>query len=94
MTSAAGGQLVGTPSSFPDAATAAALALDAGDELAAAELAGAELAGRLRQLVRVENAIVGIDLADKKQMVVVTDHPCWWRELGGHRCDRSGAASG
>src|SRR5215207_11621157 len=29
---------------------------------------------RLRQLVPVENAIVGIDLADKKQMVVVTDH--------------------
>ncbi len=30
--------------------------------------------GRLRELVPVENAIVGIDLADKKQMVVVTDH--------------------
>jgi len=29
---------------------------------------------RLRELVPVENAIVGIDLADKKQMVVVTDH--------------------
>jgi transposase len=29
---------------------------------------------RLRKLVPVENAIVGIDLADKKQMVVVTDH--------------------
>ena len=29
---------------------------------------------RLRALVRVENAIVGIDLADAKQMVVVTDH--------------------
>jgi transposase len=29
---------------------------------------------RLRQLVPVVNAIVGIDLADKKQMVVVTDH--------------------
>ena len=29
---------------------------------------------RLRELVRVENAIVGIDLADRKQMVVVTDH--------------------
>jgi transposase len=27
-----------------------------------------------RELVPVENAIVGIDLADKKQMVVVTDH--------------------
>ena len=29
---------------------------------------------RLRVLVPVTNAIVGIDLADKKQMVVVTDH--------------------
>jgi transposase len=29
---------------------------------------------RLRGLVPVSNAIVGIDLADKKQMVVVTDH--------------------
>jgi transposase len=29
---------------------------------------------RLRELVPQENAIVGIDLADKKQMVVVTDH--------------------
>ena len=29
---------------------------------------------RLRELVPVSNAIVGIDLADKKQMVVVTDH--------------------
>ena len=29
---------------------------------------------RLRALVPVENAIVGIDLADKKQMVVVIDH--------------------
>jgi transposase len=29
---------------------------------------------RLRALVPVENAIVGIDLADSKQMVVVTDH--------------------
>lgn len=29
---------------------------------------------RLRELVPVQNAIVGIDLADKKQMVVVTDH--------------------
>jgi len=30
--------------------------------------------GRLRALVPVTNAIVGIDLADNKQMVVVTDH--------------------
>ena len=29
---------------------------------------------RLRELVPVGNAIVGIDLADSKQMVVVTDH--------------------
>jgi transposase len=29
---------------------------------------------RLRALVRPGNAIVGIDLADRKQMVVVTDH--------------------
>jgi transposase len=29
---------------------------------------------RLRELVPVENAIVGVDLADKKQMVVVCDH--------------------
>jgi len=35
---------------------------------------------RLRELVPVTHAIVGIDLADSKQMVVVTDHdskgPC------------------
>ena len=29
---------------------------------------------RLRELVPVTHAIVGIDLADNKQMVVVTDH--------------------
>jgi hypothetical protein len=29
---------------------------------------------RLRVLVPVANAIVGVDLADRKQMVVVTDH--------------------
>ena len=29
---------------------------------------------RLRQAVPVTNAIVGIDLADRKQMLVVTDH--------------------
>ena len=33
-----------------------------------------ERLARLRALVPTENAIVGIDLADKKQMVVVTDH--------------------
>jgi hypothetical protein len=32
------------------------------------------LLARLRALVPVSNAIVGIDLADEKQMVVVTDH--------------------
>src|SRR3954452_3152891 len=32
------------------------------------------LLARMRVLVPVENAIVGIDLADKKQMVVITDH--------------------
>jgi transposase len=29
---------------------------------------------RLRQLLHLPNAIVGIDLADRKQAVVVTDH--------------------
>jgi hypothetical protein len=29
---------------------------------------------RLRELVPVTNAIVGVDLADNKQMVVVCDH--------------------
>jgi hypothetical protein len=29
---------------------------------------------RLRELVPIGNAIVGIDLADTKQMMVVTDH--------------------
>src|SRR3954467_15562078 len=29
---------------------------------------------RLRELVPLENAIVGIDLGDRKQMVVVADH--------------------
>jgi transposase len=47
---------------------------------------------RLRVLVPAANAIVGIDLADKKQMVVVTDHDskvvarrtfrCWAWDLG------------
>ena len=30
--------------------------------------------GRLREMVPVTNAVVGIDLADSKQVVVVTDH--------------------
>lgn len=29
---------------------------------------------RLRQAVPITNAIIGIDLADRKQMLVVTDH--------------------
>ena len=29
---------------------------------------------RLRELVPLTNAIVAVDLADRKQMVVVTDH--------------------
>lgn len=32
---------------------------------------------RLRTAVPVTNAVVGIDLADRKQMVVVTDHDSW-----------------
>ncbi len=45
--------------------------------------------GRLRGAVPVVNAVVGIDLADLKQMVVVTDHDsrCW-------RGARSGARPG
>jgi hypothetical protein len=39
---------------------------------------------RLRVLVPVTNAIVGIDLADRKQMVVVTDR------VGLGRCARCG----
>ena len=49
---------------------------------------------RLRELVPVSNAIVGIDLADRKQMVVVCDHDskvlarktfrCRARDLGSH----------
>src|SRR5205814_3342335 len=44
---------------------------------------------RLRALVPVTNAIVGIDLADRKQMVVVTDHD--WTVLAGKtfRCHAS-----
>ncbi len=30
--------------------------------------------GRLREAVPLSNVVVGIDLADKKQMVVVCDH--------------------
>ena len=46
--------------------------------------------GRLRVLVPVTNAIAGIDLADKKQMVVVTDHD--WK--GSSRGGCSGAGPG
>ena len=42
---------------------------------------------RLRGLVPVSNAIVGIDLADAKQMVVVCDHEESRRSLrGGLEC--------
>jgi len=42
---------------------------------------------RLRELVPTDNAIVGIDLADKKQMVVVCDHDSkvWARRTFGCR---------
>ena len=43
--------------------------------------------GRLRELVRLETTIVGIDLADRKQMVVVTTPRCW-------RAGRSATGSG
>ena len=33
--------------------------------------------GRLRELVPTSSAVVGIDLADAKQMVVVCDHDFW-----------------
>ena len=45
--------------------------------------------GRLRVLVPVTNAIAGIDLADSKQMVVVTDH-----DSRSSRGGRSGAVPG
>ena len=41
---------------------------------------------RLRVLVPVSNAIVGIDLADNKQMVVVTDHDSKVLALRTFRC--------
>jgi transposase len=41
---------------------------------------------RLRVLVRVGNAIVGIDLADAKQMVVVTDHDSKVLACKTYRC--------
>ena len=45
------------------------------------------LLARLPELVPRGNAIVGIDLADRKQMVVVTDHDqrCWPAERSGAR---------
>jgi hypothetical protein len=39
---------------------------------------------RLRALIPTQNAIVGIDLADHKQMVVVTDHDS--ERVEGRRC--------
>jgi transposase len=41
---------------------------------------------RLRALVPVHNAIVGIDLADNKQMVVVCDHDSKVRARRTFRC--------
>lgn len=41
---------------------------------------------RLRGLVPVTNAIVGVDLADAKQMVVVTDHDSKVVARGTFRC--------
>lgn len=40
---------------------------------------------RLRELVPLDHAIVGIDLADRKQMLVVTDHDSkvLWAMSGG-----------
>ena len=51
---------------------------------------------RLRELVPLSNAIVGIDLADKKQMVVVTDHDSKVLARATFRCKAwdLGAASG
>ncbi len=43
---------------------------------------------RLRTLVPFENAIVGVDLADKKQMVVVTDHDSRVLARKAFRCGR------
>jgi hypothetical protein len=42
----------------------------------------------LRVLVPSGNAIVGIDLADKKQMVVVTDHDSKGRATSCRTCRR------
>ncbi len=41
---------------------------------------------RLRALVLVENAIIGIDLADRKQMVVVCDHDSKVAARRTYRC--------
>ena len=42
--------------------------------------------GRLRLLVPATHAIVGIDLADGKQMLVVTDHDSWVLARRTFRC--------
>ena len=47
---------------------------------------------RLRVLVPIENAIVGIDLADDKQAAVVTDHDS--RGCGATAGDVSGVGAG
>jgi hypothetical protein len=63
---------------------------------------------RLRALVPLENAIVGLDLADNKQVVVVCDHDWQVRQGGrfaagpgiwvwrwtGHNAPRRGAGLG
>jgi hypothetical protein len=42
---------------------------------------------RLREAAPISNAIVGIDLADRKQMVVVTDHDSKVLARRTFRCD-------
>jgi hypothetical protein len=49
---------------------------------------------RLRALVPVENAIGGIDLADRKQMVVVTDHDSKVLARKTFRCRAGGTRDG
>jgi transposase len=49
---------------------------------------------RLRSLVPVTNAIAGIDLAGKKQMVVVTDHDSRVFARRTFRCRGAGRRAG
>jgi transposase len=48
--------------------------MDNGTQFSRGDRARNDRLARLRELVPVANAIVGIDLADRKQAVVVTDH--------------------